>query len=122
VHEYAQAALAQDGQHMRVLRAALAPNPPPRPKFEFGAKTKSKAAFIDTAAKLEDIAVAGYNGQAANLTKKSLEIAAAIVSVEARHAAWIRALAGQVAAPDAVDKPMTAEEVMAGLEEIGLKR
>jgi len=122
LREYAHAALTQDGQHLRLLRTALGSAAPARPRFVFGDKTKNERAFIDTAAKLEDLAVAGYNGQAANLTKGGLTVAATIVSVEARHAAWIRALAGEVAAPDAVDKPITAAQVVAGLREIGLRR
>ncbi len=122
LREYAHAALTQDGQHLRLLRGVLGSAAPARPRFVFGEKTKSVRAFIDTAAKLEDLAVAGYNGQAANLTKGGLTVAATIVSVEARHAAWIRALAGQVAAPDAVDKPITAAQVVTGLREIGLRR
>ena len=67
------------------------------------------------------IAVAGYNGQATNLTSGALAVAATIVSVEARHASWVRALAGEVAAPEPVDKPITAEQVVDGLHKIGLK-
>jgi len=122
LREYARSALAQDGQHLRLLHTVLGSAAPARPHFVFGNKTKDGPAFIDTAAKLEDIAVGGYNGQATNLTKGGLAVAATIVSVEARHAAWIRALAGEVAAPDAVDKPLTAAEVVAGLREIGLRR
>jgi hypothetical protein len=92
-----------------------------KPGFDFGDKTKSADAFRQTAIKLEDIAVAGYNGQAPNLTKRTLGAAAEIVSVEARHAAWVRAIAGEIAAPDPVDKPMTAKQVADGLREIGLK-
>jgi hypothetical protein len=33
----------------------------------------------------------------------------------------VRALAGQVAAPEPVDKPLTAKAVAQGLREIGLK-
>ena len=45
---------------------------------------------------LEDTAVAAYNGQAANHeTKPTLKAAATIVSVEARHAAWIRDIVGE---------------------------
>jgi hypothetical protein len=82
---------------------------------------KSPRAFTQAAIQLEDIAVAGYNGQAANLTKGTLAAAATIVSVEARHAAWVRAIAGEVAAPDAVDEPMTAKQAAKGLHEVGLR-
>jgi hypothetical protein len=122
LREYARAAHDQDAQHLAALKAALGASAPGRPQFAFGGATKSPAAFIMTASKLEDIAVGGYNGQATNLSKQALAIAATIVSVEARHAAWVRALAGQVAAPDAVDKPLTASQVLQGLRQIGLRR
>ncbi len=95
--------------------------PAPSRAFRFGAKTKSADAFVRATIDLEDIAVAGYNGQATNLTKPTLAAAAEIVSVEARHAAWVRALAGEVAAPEPVDKPMTAQQVARGLREIGMR-
>jgi hypothetical protein len=50
-----------------------------------------------------------------------LAAAATIVSVEARHASWVRAIAGEVAAPNPVDKPMTAKQAVDGLHELGLK-
>ena len=50
--------------------------------------------FEPTALKLEDLGVAAYNAQAPNLTKAALAAAARIVSVEARHAAWIRDVRG----------------------------
>ena len=68
---------------------------------------------------LENTGVAAYNGQAANLTKKSLAAAAAIVSVEGRHAAWASALAGRDPAPRAADLGATADAVAATLERTG---
>ena len=73
---------------------------------------------------LEDTAVAAYNGQAVNLTKPVLKAAATIVSVEARHAAWIRDIVGQPAAPQATDQAGdraagTAEDRRDGLREGG---
>jgi rubrerythrin len=121
LRDFAQGALAHERQHLAAVKQALGSKAGSKPRFEFGSKTKSAEAFRQTAIKLEDIAVAGYNGQAANLTKPTLAVAAEIVSVEARHAAWVRAIAGEVAAPDPVDKPMTASEVSAALNEIGLR-
>jgi rubrerythrin len=121
LREFAQTALKHERQHLAAVKQALGSKAGPKPRFEFGSKTKSAEAFRQTAIKLEDIAVAGYNGQAANLTKGTLAVAAEIVSVEARHAAWVRAIAGETAAPDAVDKPMTAKQVVDGLHQIGLK-
>jgi rubrerythrin len=121
LREFAQTALGHERRHLAAVKAALGAKAGPKPRFDFGAKTKSPKAFRKAAIELEDIAVAGYNGQATNLTKATLAAAADIVSVEARHAAWVRALAGEVAAPDPVDEPMTAGQVVAGLQRIGLR-
>jgi hypothetical protein len=121
LREYAQTVHTQDRQHLAVLKLQLGPKAAARPSFQFGQSTQSPKAFTATAIKLEDLAVAAYNGQAGNLTKPALAAAAAIVSVEARHAAWIRAINDLVAAPDAVDKPATAAEVARGLREIGMR-
>jgi rubrerythrin len=121
VREFAQTALGHERQHLAAVKKALGSKAGAKPRFDFGDKTKNADAFMRAAIKLEDIAVAGYNGQAANLTKGTLAVAAEIVSVEARHAAWVRALADEVAAPNAVDQPMTARQAAAGLQELGLR-
>jgi rubrerythrin len=121
LREFARAALAHERQHLAAIQKALGAKAGPKPKFDFGGKTKSANAFTRAAIDLEDIAVAGYNGQAANLTKGTLAAAAEIVSVEARHAAWVRSIAGEVAAPDAVDQPMTAKQVASGLHALGMR-
>jgi rubrerythrin len=119
--EFARAALVHERAHLAAIKQALGAKAGPRPRFAFGAKVRSPEQFTRAAIKLEDIAVAGYNGQATNLTPATLAAAATIVSVEARHASWVRTLAGEVAAPEAVDKPMTAAQVASGLREIGLR-
>lgn len=121
LREFAQTALGHERAHLAAVERALGPNVGAKPRFEFGDKTKSADRFRNTAIELEDLAVAGYNGQAPNLTKPTLGAAAEIVSVEARHAAWARAISGENAAPEPVDKPMTAAQVAAGLHAIGLR-
>jgi rubrerythrin len=121
LRRFAQTALGHEREHLAAIRKALGSKAGPRPSFDFGRNTKSHDAFLQTAIKLEDLAVAGYNGQATNLTAPTLAAAATIVSVEARHAAWARAIAGEVAAPDPVDKPMSAKQAVEGLREIGLR-
>ena len=59
---------------------------------------------------LEEAGLGVYNGQAVNLTPQTLAAAARIVSVEARHAAWARALAGKDPAPVAVDMSISVSE------------
>ena len=68
------------------------------------------------------LSVAAYNGQATNLTKPTLAVAAKIVSVEARHAAWIRAIAGKPPAADATDPSLTQAQVLATLQKTGFIR
>jgi len=121
LRHFARTALEHERQHLAAIRKALGAKAGAKPRFDFGQKTRSAPAFTQAAIQLEDIAVAGYNGQATNLTKGTLAAAAEIVSVEARHAAWVRAIAGQVAAPDPVDEPMTAKQAAQGLHEIGLR-
>ncbi len=121
LHDYARTAREQERDHRRLVQRVLGAKAVAQPRFEFGARTGSAKAFTATAIMLEDLAVATYNGQAANLTRGALAAAATIVSVEARHAAWIRAISGQVAAPDAVDKPISAARAAQGLKQIGLR-
>ena len=87
----------------RVPQAGARRAADPVPRHEFGDRTKDAEAFTAAAVKLEDLAVATYNGQAVNLTPASLKAAARIVSVEGRHAAWIRSIVGDVPATEATD-------------------
>jgi len=118
---FATTALDHERAHLDAIKKALGAKAGQKPSFDFGGRTRSADAFIRTAIELEDVAVAGYNGQATNLTKGTLAAAAEIVSVEARHAAWVRAIAGEVAAPEPVDEPMAAPRVAQRLHAIGLK-
>jgi hypothetical protein len=121
LRRFAQTALEHEREHLAAIHTALGSKAGQRPSFDFRRSTTSPDAFRQTAIKLEDLAVAAYNGQATNLTAPTLAAAAKIVSVEARHAAWARALAGEVAAPDPVDQPITAKQAVAGLRELGLR-
>ena len=75
-----------------------------------------------TSVALEDFGVAAYNGQATNLTSDALAAAAQIVSVHARHAAWIRSIVGKTPAIQATDRPKTQAQVEAALEATGFLR
>ena len=80
------------------------------PRFKFGDAATDPAKFIATAISLEETGLGVYNGQAVSLTPKTLAAAARVVSVEARHAAWARALAGKDPAPVAVDAPISVSQ------------
>ena len=89
-----------EAEHLAVVEGALGDDLPAEPTFDFGDNLGSASAFAEAAAKLEDAAVGAYNGQAANVSTKIFTVAARIVSVEARHAAWVRSIEDRDPAPD----------------------
>lgn len=117
--EFARVVGAHERAHVAFLRKALADRAEARPRFDFGDTTSDPDRFAVTAAMLEDTGIAAYNGQAVNLTKPVLKAAATIVSVEARHAAWIRDIVGRPAAPDATDDPATERQARAAVGRTG---
>ncbi len=104
--QFAQVVGAEEEAHVKYLTDALGPSAGASPRFSFGDSATDPAKFITTAISLEETGLGVYNGQAVSLTPKTLAAAARIVSVEARHAAWARALAGKDPAPVAVDVPI----------------
>jgi rubrerythrin len=119
VREFAEVVAEHERQHVVFLQRALGRGARKKPTFQFGSATKNEREFVDAAVLLENTGVAAYNGQGANLTKRSLAAAAEIASVEGRHAAWISDLAGRSPAPRAADPGATAEEVAATLRRTG---
>lgn len=113
--EFAKVVGEHEQAHVAFLKRALGNAARRRPALAFGNTTTDSARFAATAAMLEDTIVAAYNGQAAKVTKPTLAAAASIVSVEARHAGWIRAIGGENPAPNATDTPQTAAEATAVL-------
>jgi rubrerythrin len=120
--EFAKVVAGHEREHVAYLEEALGSSAPAAPATDFGEATTDSEAFARAAASLEDLAVAAYNGQAANLTKSGLHDAATIVSVDARHAAWIRAIAGRSPAADPVDEPLSRAEVEERLAATGFLR
>jgi len=92
LRQFARVVGAHERAHVAFISKALGKAARKEPTFSFGNATRDPAKFTAAALALEDLGVAAYNGQAANLTKPTLAAAARIVSVEARHAAWIRSL------------------------------
>jgi hypothetical protein len=97
--EFAQVVEGHERAHVQFLEQALGDRADPQPAFELGEAASDPARFVAAASALEDALVAAYNGQAANLTPARLRDAARIASVEARHAGWVRAIAGRDPAP-----------------------
>jgi rubrerythrin len=117
--EFAETVAEHERQHVQYLRRALGSRARKRPEFDFGDATKDQRSFLAAAVLLENTGVAAYNGQAANLTKKTLAAAAEIVSVEGRHAAWVSAIAGEEPAPRAADVGASASDVVSTLRDTG---
>ncbi len=94
--------------HVNALRDALGSKAVARPSFDFGDTVTDGDAFLRTAVAFEDLATAAYKGQLPNIQAQAyLAAALSIHSVEARHAAWIRYLAAQTPAANAVDLPIS---------------
>lgn len=115
LRQFARVVGAHERAHVAFISKALGKAARKEPTFSFGNATRDPAKFTAAALALEDLGVAAYNGQAANLTKPTLAAAARIVSVEARHAAWIRFIAGESPAPGPTDQPATAAKVTAAV-------
>jgi len=114
--EYVTIVRGHERAHVAFLKGALGDKARKEPKLDFGETTSDPEKFTTAAIALEETVIAAYNGQAANLTKGTLNEAAKIVSVEARHAGWIRAIAGRNPAPNATDQPKTGAEVQAEIK------
>jgi hypothetical protein len=120
LEEFAKTTLGHEREHVSYLEGALGKAAEKEPEYDFGDATADADAFARSAAKLEDVAVGAYNGQATNVTPGAFLAAARIVSVEARHAAWIRSIGDEDPAPDAVDTAYDEERVRRELRSLGV--
>jgi hypothetical protein len=116
---FAETVLAQERAHAAFIAERLGDRAGERPRTNFEAALRSGDAFRAAAIEIEEAAVAAYVGQGANLTDGVIARVAAMVSVEARQAAWIRDLAGENGAPNAADPARKPADVLAGLREKG---
>jgi len=119
---YAKQVAAQENEHLRFLKRLLKGEARRKPSYAFGEATREPGAFVAAAADVEDLAVGAYNGQGSNVSTDVLAGAATIVSVEARHAAWIRSIVGKLPAAEATDRALSSDEVLDGLSRLGVRR
>lgn len=118
--EFARFVGEQERRHVERLQELLGDAAQPEPEFGLEAVTSDQNSFLEAAVVLEDTGVSAYIGQGANLTVAAVAALAPLVSVEARHAAWILDIAGRNPAPAAADPAATAAAVQAALERAGL--
>jgi Ferritin-like domain len=119
--EFAEEVGEQERRHVEYLQRALRGAARAQPSFAFGDLVSDSERFMRSALVLEESGVGAYVGQAANLTFAGVAAAAPIISVEARHAAWIRDIAGENPAPRAADPARTGAQVHAALERAGFQ-
>jgi Ferritin-like domain len=99
--------------HVKAIKSVLGRAAVKKPKFDFKNTTGDQKTFLSTAVALEDTGVSAYAGQGPRLKQKAVvQAALAIHSVEARHAAHFRTLAGMSFAPTAFDKPRSIKQVL----------
>jgi hypothetical protein len=122
LREFAEVAAAHEQAHVDLIRDALGSKARPAPQFAFGNAASAPDRFGRTALELEELAVAAYNGQVGNLSKPALQAAARIVSVDARHAAWIRAIRNRPPAGQATDVAKTRRQVLRQVDRTGFVR
>jgi hypothetical protein len=111
---------AHETAHVALLKGALGSAAVKAPAVDFTAGGKyadvfsNFETFVAVSATFEDLGVAAYKGQAGNLIGTPvLTTALQIHSVEARHAAAVRPLAGKAGFDGAFDKPKTKAQVLA---------
>lgn len=109
---------AVERAHVTALQRALGPAATRGPLFDFQGATEDDEAFLRTAVAFEDLGTAAYKQQLTRIsTPAYISAAASIHTVEARHAAWIRFIAGARPAVDALDDPISdgeAQRLVAG--------
>ena len=112
---FARVVGAHERAHVAFLRSALGNQAISKPCFNFRGTTGNQQQFLATARVLEDTGVAAYNGQIANVRTATVAPAASIVSVEARHAAWVRDILNMTPAPAALDQAQTRRQIEAAV-------
>ncbi len=103
---------AHERAHVQILKKVLGGKAVKKPFFDFGGFTESAEKFTRTAVAMEDLTVALLAGQAPRMRTRELVAAFfSLLTVEARHAAWARRIAGFTPVVAAFDDPKTLSQV-----------
>jgi Ferritin-like domain len=117
--EFAQTVLDHERAHVEHLEKVLGGDADAEPSFDFGDSTGSDEAFGKAALLIEETTSAAYIGQGPNLTRDKILAASRIVSVEARHTAWMSDILRLDPAPHAADVAMSEQDVKETLRKEG---
>jgi hypothetical protein len=114
INEWAAVVGEHETAHVETLTSVitdLGGEPVVAGEYDFG--VSDAQSFLMTAATLENVGVAAYDGAGQFLANPDLLTAAgSIVAVEARHAAYFNLLIGESPFPADFETPMTPEEVL----------
>lgn len=114
INDYVAVAGEHEAAHVTTLTdvvTQLGGEPVAAAEYDFGVTDANS--FLTTAATLENLGVAAYDGAGQFLESPELLTAAGtIVAVEARHAAYLNVVIGDSPFPAAVETPQTPEEVL----------
>jgi hypothetical protein len=102
----------QESEHVAFLIKRLGGRARPRPRPDFGDALSAPERFLAAAIDLEELTIAAYIGQGANLTRDTLGAVGTLLSVEARQVAWLLDLAGDSPAPRAADPARKPDDVL----------
>lgn len=122
-HLLAEVVGRHEREHVAFLRKALESKAVARPRFDFGAATRSEPKFLATAFALENEGVAAYSGQGPRIKSTAyVEAALSILTVEARHASAWAMIQSRIDGPrgisphGAFDKPKTMARVLSDVK------
>jgi hypothetical protein len=111
--EWSRVVGANERGHVEAIRALLGRDATKSPSFNFRGVTEDDRVFTETAVAFEDLTAALLKTQATQVdSRRVLTAIASLHSVEARHAAWIRHIAGIVPSADAFDEPTSKAKVV----------
>ncbi|HEX2235796.1 MAG TPA: ferritin-like domain-containing protein [Actinomycetota bacterium] len=103
---------AHERAHVKILQGALGDAAVKKPFFDYQGVTESIEEFTRTMVAMEDLTTALLAGQTARIRSRGLVAAVfSLLTVEARHAAWVRHVAGVPVVGPAFDRPRSLRQV-----------
>ena len=103
---------AHERAHIKAIAGLLGPAAVKSPSFNYRGVTEHEANFTRTAVAFEDLTAALLKWQVPRLDSDEVVAAALTLhSVEARHAAWIRRVAGVAPVSAAFDRPASQQRM-----------
>jgi Ferritin-like domain len=103
---------AHERAHVQIIRHALGAKAIPSPFFNYHGVTEDELAFTKTAVAMEDLTTALLIGVMPILESPALSSALfSLLTVEARHAAWVRHDRGLLPVASPFDEPKSISEV-----------